>query len=519
MGTVLLKNIVSMESDQPMAEWTVLTCPSCGSRMKARAATVGSARILCPVCRGLVSEVEVLPPVKEESPSPEFGGSIPMRGIVKGGGVELVAGPGPGKSDLPKREAEEFAGGVAEVGAGGDEPGGAEFFSRLHRTDEFAGPARVKVKKRRRGGSGGGLADWDEAREGMSGGELDADTWEHAAALPGDAIEVREKDLITGTTERNGVVVHRVKRSRREREASAAQMFFRRLTAHTKVVAGLLCAVIFGGAVYYGWKTLSQRWKAVTYEEAGGTEFESDRTYLTLQDISGAEDAVRAFLASDSVERMLEHVRLPGRVKPLMERWYRKRPLQPMTAGEVTNQNKLRSGELYLITLEMTVNEPDPLSPGETFPQSRYFAVEEVRDSLGNSRYKVDWETSVGYQEMPLEEFREEMVKRPVPFRVRLRESDYYLHGFSDPREWRCVELYYPGRDEFHLYGYIRLGTGKSDRLLALVDGVVSSAAVLTLRYPDDAVSRDQVVVEDLLLPSWFYTEGVVEGEATGGNR
>jgi hypothetical protein len=81
------------------------------------------------------------------------------------------------------------------------------------------------------------------------------------------------------------------------------------------------------------------------------------------------------------------------------------------------------------------------------------------------------------------------------------------------------VELYYPGRDEFHLYGYIRLGTGKSDRLLALVDGGVSSAAVLKLRYPDDAVSRDQVVVEDLLLPSWFYTEGVVEGEATGGNR
>jgi hypothetical protein len=55
--------------------------------------------------------------------------------------------------------------------------------------------------------------------------------------------------------------------------------------------------------------------------------------------------------------------------------------------------------------------------------------------------------------------------------------------------------------------------------LLALVDGGVSSAAVLKLRYPDDAVSRDQVVVEDLLLPSWFYTEGVVEGEATGGNR
>jgi hypothetical protein len=515
---VSLKKIVSMESDQPMAEWTVLTCPSCGSRMKARAATVGSVRILCPVCRGLVSEVEVLPPIRQEAPSPEFGGSIPMKGGVKSVVVDSVSAPGPGKSDLPKRDDGEFAGGVADVG-GGDEADGAEFFNRLHRTDEFAGPVRVKVKKRRRGGSGGGLADWDEASEGTAGGELAADTWEHASALPEDAIEVREKDLITGTTERNGVVVHRVKRSRRQREASAAQMFFRRLTAHTKVVAGLLCAVIVGGAAYYGWKTLSQRWKAVTYEEAGGTEFESDRTYLTLQDISGAEDAVRAFLASDSVERMLEHVRLPARVKPLMERWYRNRPLQPMTAGEVTNQNKLRSGELYLITLEMTVNEPDPLSPGETFPQSRYFAVEEIRDSLGSSRYKVDWETSVGYQEMPLEEFREEMVKRPVPFRVRLKESDYYLHGFSDPREWRCVELYYPGRDEFHLYGYIRLGTGKADRLLALVDGGISSAAVLTLRYPDDAVSRDQVVVEDLLLPSWFYTEDVADGEATGGNR
>jgi hypothetical protein len=215
---------------------------------------------------------------------------------------------------------------------------------------------------------------------------------------------------------------------------------------------------------------------------------------------------------------MLGHVRLPNRVKPLMERWYRDRPVQPMTAGEVTNQNKLRNGELYLITLEMTVNEPDPLSPGETFPQPHFFAVEEVEDSVGNRRYKVDWETSVGHQEMPLEAFREEMVRLPVPFRVRLRESDYYLHGFSDPRQWRCVELYYPGREDFHLYGYIRLGAGKTDQLLALVDGGISSAAVVTLRYPDDAVSRDQVIVEDVLLPSWFYTEDVA-AEGTEGNR
>jgi hypothetical protein len=30
---------------------------------------------------------------------------------------------------------------------------------------------------------------------------------------------------------------------------------------------------------------------------------------------------------------------------------------------------------------------------------------------------------------------------------------------------------------------------------------------VVTLRYPENAESRDQVIVEDLVLPSWFYVE------------
>jgi hypothetical protein len=32
---------------------------------------------------------------------------------------------------------------------------------------------------------------------------------------------------------------------------------------------------------------------------------------------------------------------------------------------------------------------------------------------------------------------------------------------------------------------------------------------IVTLRYPEDAVSRDQVIIDSLVHPSWFYSEDV----------
>ena len=495
-----------METQVPITDWLVLNCPSCHAQMKARREAVGRVRMLCPSCRAVISEPggeaevdEVVNEgIKDVPAAGTFSGSIAMSG---GGMVAPRA--------TPARNADpEFVGQIPGAAGRGEEAD--DFLGRLHRTDGMEMPARIRVKKRRRrtnqsGSVGGG--DWNEDRAGLPEAEVAADPWLKVQRLPEEMDFEDEREMLTELPSRDG---HggRVRRTRVRHRATVAQMFFRRLNTHTRLIAGALCAVIVVGGTYYGWQALRHRWSATTYEAEASGNVPRDRGYLTMQDISGAEEVVRGYLAAESVEQQLAWVRLPKRVKPMMEAWEREHPVKPMTAGEVTNQNKIRSGELYFVTLELTVNEPDPLDAGQTFPRSRYFAVEEIEDTSGNISYRLDWETAVGHQEMPLEKFREEMSTKAVPFRLNMRESNYYVHGFTDETKWRCAELYYPGREEeFRLYGYIPVVKARSDRLLSLIEGGNSSAVVVTLRYPENAESRDQVIVEDLVLPSWFYVE------------
>jgi len=73
-----------------------------------------------------------------------------------------------------------------------------------------------------------------------------------------------------------------------------------------------------------------------------------------------------------------------------------------------------------------------------------------------------------------------------------------------------------------HLHGYdwatgLVFGSAISVASTVVLIRVLSDNRDLHTRAGHIAVGW--VVVEDLLLPSWFYTEDVAEGEATGGNR
>ena len=150
----------------------------------------------------------------------------------------------------------------------------------------------------------------------------------------------------------------------------------------------------------------------------------------------------------------------------------------------------------------MPVYVPDPLNPGSTYEEMTFFAIEELRDGP-NSTYLVDWETSTGYQEIPLETYKATMPPEPWPFRIYMRSDDYYNHDFTE-LEWQCVALYYPGRD-FHLYGYINRISLEGRKLLEMIAGGNRIGIIAELAYPPNPASRDQVIVQRMLHPSWFY--------------
>jgi hypothetical protein len=240
---------------------------------------------------------------------------------------------------------------------------------------------------------------------------------------------------------------------------------------------------------------------------------------LTSYDEQGAEKAVRAFLAADGIEAKLAFVRQAERIRPLMQEWYRgERTAGPLQAGEVSLRDKREGPEgsgLYLVMVAMPVLVPDPLSAGSVKEESTFFAVEEIRQGPV-STYLVDWEVSTGYQALPLETFKATMPREPYPFRVFMKEEDFYNHGFTQA-EWQCVELYYPGRD-FQLYGYISRNTPEGQKMLPLIEGGNKAGVIVELRYPEDSASRNQVIVKRLLHSSWFYAKPE-DAAAPGGTK
>ena len=173
---------------------------------------------------------------------------------------------------------------------------------------------------------------------------------------------------------------------------------------------------------------------------------------------NAATDTVVGFIRAETVEQRLEFVREPKRLKPLMEAWYAANvpPVDVKGAGKldisVPHSKLLEDKGRNFVILALGVGDSGV----------HIYAVEQTSGGM-----KLDWETAIGYQPMPLEEFKKKQPKEGVAFRVKVKPSDYYNHAFGDENKYRAVELSYPGRSEFKLWGYIDRSARWAETLLA----------------------------------------------------
>ncbi len=504
-----------MSLSPPSQDWMVLQCGACGNRMKVRREVAMASRLLCPGCRAPV-------PVLGENPAPQPAAFAPNPL------PERTPPASPPSPALPAREGPVLQGGTWSTAPIEDHPSNPAPAS-FH--PEFAGslPAsaddseegdyarlhpeqrrRAKIKKRKNKAPARPryleLTDWDQ--QGLTEipeAEIAADVWADARPIPEDVISTGDESeyLVESVEEADGSTRTRKKKVRRRRLLVGARLLFLRLTRMSRYFTGGLAVLLVGIAVY-GFYVQRQKPQPVVLPPI--TEPPIDRAILTQYDALNAEQAVRDFLAADGIEAKLAFVRQPERIRPLMQRWYRgERTAGPLQAGEVAMQDK-KGGEIgstrYYVILAMPVFVPDPLNPGSTYEEMNFFALEEIRTG-STSTYLVDWETSTGYQDLPLDTYKATMPAEPYPFRIYLKPDNYYDHNFPE-LQWQCVALSYPGRN-FHLYGYIQRTSLEGRKLLDLIEAVGQAAIIAELTYPPDAVSRDQVIVKRILHPSWFY--------------
>jgi hypothetical protein len=119
---------------------------------------------------------------------------------------------------------------------------------------------------------------------------------------------------------------------------------------------------------------------------------------------------------------------------------------------------------------------------------------------------KIDWESWVGWSEMPWADFIQTRPSDAKLFRVMLAPVDYYNFNFTDDRKWRSYRLISPD-GEHALYGYVELNSVLDGRLRPSPDKK-QIPLTLSLRYPPDSDSPNQVLVE-----KWHADGWVLENE------
>jgi hypothetical protein len=113
----------------------------------------------------------------------------------------------------------------------------------------------------------------------------------------------------------------------------------------------------------------------------------------------------------------------------------------------------------------------------------------------------IDWESWVGWSEMPWPDFIKSRPTEAKIFRVMLGPVDYYNFNFTDDRKWRSYRLVSPD-GEHSLYGYVELDSVLDARLRPPPDNK-QIPLTLSLKYPPDSDSPNQVLVEKWHADGW----------------
>lgn len=432
-------------------------------------------------------------------PSPEYGGGPKHMPIP---GVRKIPGPAPSVSEP-----------VADQSPSREESATAEqTFNEMRTVSkeawEHLKSRRKEIRRQPR------LVDWDTPEvANMPSAEVRADNWLEPGPdlLPESLLHsttgVEAATSLAPPIEENISENHELKRKKRtERRKITSRLEFSWKFFAPAFRWGLLALVlpVLGAGVWLVLKSFnkgavpSDTLLAESDQKVRKRDLALAREELSEADTAGAVAAVRKLLSADGVEAKLAFVRKPDQVRPLMQQWYATHPSTPTFAEHVEHlSRKKRVGEYYLVFLGMLVGPTGK-------EKEQYFAVEQIypNDPEKPISFLVDWESSAGYQSVDFAEYLAKQPTSPVEFRVLMKPDVYYNFGFEDQKQWHCYRLTCPGDAAFNLYGYVEKGSPLAEEIMSQL--FVEPNVILSVRYPEKPISRDQVIIEKIVHPTWF---------------
>ncbi len=198
-----------------------------------------------------------------------------------------------------------------------------------------------------------------------------------------------------------------------------------------------------------------------------------------------AESLARRFLEATTVEEMLRLVRNPEVAEARMRRFY--------PEGRIAAQglSQFNSGEGMFSQRGV-----------HSFQVVTGDQVTKALAFVGTPQgLKIDWESWVGWSVIPWPDFLAAKPAASHVFRVLLAPVDYYNFEFSDDAKWQCYRLESPDR-EHAVYGYVEKDS-PLDLELRPNSGDAATPLMLALKFPPNAASHGQVLIDRLVSNGW----------------
>ena len=210
-----------------------------------------------------------------------------------------------------------------------------------------------------------------------------------------------------------------------------------------------------------------------------------------LQEI---QRVLEGYNSATTVEEILPFVRHPERVSRLMEGYYENQTLEPRAGAILIEQTALPlSSRSFSILGVAFDNHP------------KKFFLAEVENDLS---VKIDWESDVAYQDIPVERALVERPIEPFMLRVYVSPDTHYVYEFSDTEQYQCFKLTFRDSEEY-LFGYARKGSAAEKKLREYFTLVRSrnEPMILTVSYPENAKGDRYVAIEEFVEYRWAYAE------------
>jgi uncharacterized Zn finger protein (UPF0148 family) len=199
-----------------------------------------------------------------------------------------------------------------------------------------------------------------------------------------------------------------------------------------------------------------------------------------------SEKVVRAFLNAEKASDLESLVRTPDVTIPRMREWYARHEWTPPGVKDVGVGGGM-SIKGKMASIGVRLND---------FTRS-LIALE--RSPRG---YLVDWESWVAWCEMDWADLFKKRPTQLVKVRAVASLDSYYNREFRDDTKWLAVRLVYPKADR-SIYGYIDKQSSILTSLIGDLRGGRSVPVTLKIRYLENSVADNQVVIEEYVQNGW----------------